>query len=162
MPAIERCPCGADNAYGACCEPYHRGVREAAGAETLMRSRFSAFAKREIDYLFRTLHSEHEDRRRPRDEVIRELQASVRNYRYMGLTIADRDGPDAEGIARVLFVARIFEKGRDRSFAEASTFAQEDGAWKYLDGVGLPLFKLPFDPTTVRIDEFVARVRAIE
>jgi uncharacterized protein YchJ len=32
----------------ACCEPYHYGDKVAETPETLMRSRYSAFAKREV------------------------------------------------------------------------------------------------------------------
>ena len=37
---------------------------------------------------------------------------------------------------RVLFLAGVFEKGRDRSFVELSTFARaaEGGGWRYLSG----------------------------
>ena len=43
------------------------------------------------------------------------------------LRILDAEAPDAAGIARVLFTARVFERGKDRSFAECSEF-RHDGA----------------------------------
>ena len=36
--------------------------------------------------------------------------------------------------ARVLFHATVFEKGRDRSFVELSTFAHDGTGWRYLSG----------------------------
>lgn len=50
------CPYGSARPYAACCEPLHNGVRDAATAEALMRSRYSAYAKGLADYLFRTWH----------------------------------------------------------------------------------------------------------
>lgn len=46
MRAIDesaRCPCGTGLPYGECCAPRHRGAT-APTAETLMRSRYTAFA----------------------------------------------------------------------------------------------------------------------
>jgi hypothetical protein len=45
----------------------------------------------------------------------------------------------------VLFYARIFERGADRSFAERSTFVREAGAWRYAAGELVPRAELPED-----------------
>jgi SEC-C motif-containing protein len=93
-----------------------------------MRSRFAAFALADGEYLWRTLHPDHEDRAQPKDEVVRSLRDAARAYKYMGLTILDaRDD-------RVLFRARIFQKGHDRSFAELSLFARDADGWRYVSG----------------------------
>jgi uncharacterized protein YchJ len=52
----------------------------------------------------------------------------------------------------VLFDARIFERGQDRSFAELSTFVREDGAWRYASGKALPRAGLP---PAFRYEDFV-------
>jgi SEC-C motif-containing protein len=49
------CPCGSV-AYDDCCGPLHRGERQAATPEELMRSRYSAYALAETDYVWRTWH----------------------------------------------------------------------------------------------------------
>ena len=46
----EACPCGQGE-YHNCCQPLHAGQRVAETAQQLMRSRYSAFAKHEIDYI---------------------------------------------------------------------------------------------------------------
>lgn len=48
-----RCPCNTGLSYDECCGRYHAGA-VAPTAETLMRSRFSAFVTRDADYLLRT------------------------------------------------------------------------------------------------------------
>lgn len=93
-----------------------------------MRSRFAAFATAEVEYLWRTLHADHDDRRLPKDEVVRGLRSAASAHKYMRLTILDAEGD------RVLFLANVFEKGRDRSFVELSTFAREASGWRYLAG----------------------------
>ncbi len=130
------CPCGSGVAYTACCAPLHRGQREAPDASALMRSRYAAFALKDARYLWRTLHADHDDRARPQEQVTRELREACSASRYLGLRILDAREPGADGVARVLFVAKVFRKGRDLSFVEASDFAREGDAqaWRYLRG----------------------------
>lgn len=53
MTSIQACPCG-QGAYMSCCAPLHQGQQHASSAEQLMRSRYSAFALQQIDYLIQT------------------------------------------------------------------------------------------------------------
>jgi len=56
---MDRCPCGSDATYDDCCRPLLQGERQAATAEQLMRSRYSAYVMKEIDYLLFSLHPDH-------------------------------------------------------------------------------------------------------
>ena len=134
--AASDCPCGSALPYRACCGPLHRGEREAADARALMASRYAAFATKQVDYLWRTLDPEHEDRARPRAEVLAGIRRSCETNRYMGLRILDHAPPDAAGVARVLFVARVFERGKDHSFVERSEFRHDGVGWRYWRGDG--------------------------
>lgn len=55
MDTETRCPCGSGETYGSCCHLFHNG-KHAPTAETLMRSRFCAFAVGDEAYLLRTWH----------------------------------------------------------------------------------------------------------
>ncbi|MBK6514865.1 MAG: SEC-C domain-containing protein [Polyangiaceae bacterium] len=126
------CPCQSGVEYGACCQPYHRGEREAPDPVSLMRSRYSAYAAGDVDYLVRTLHPDHSERSLP-DELLRSsLRAACRDHRYTGLKILG-SAVDQER-ATVHFAAKVFQKGKDLSFSERSIFAKIDGAWRYLEG----------------------------
>lgn len=48
------CPCCSGKTYEECCKPFHAKERLANSAETLMRSRFSAFAIPNGEYLMET------------------------------------------------------------------------------------------------------------
>jgi SEC-C motif-containing protein len=120
--------------YATCCAPYHRAERDAPDPEALMRSRYAAYARKEAAYIYRTMHPDHEDRARPEAEVMREIRDATGALKFMGLHILDRRGPDEHGVAQVLFFARVFEKGQNRSFVELSDFAREGEAWRYLRG----------------------------
>jgi SEC-C motif-containing protein len=102
-----------------------------------MRSRYSAFALGLGEYLADTLASSHPDREAPREELVRELSRAKDRQRFLGLRIVRAEDDE------VLFEARVFERGQDRSFAERSTFVREEGAWKYASGRALPASALP-------------------
>lgn len=48
------CFCGSLNDYEVCCGKYHNGQAYPQSAELLMKSRFSAFATSNLDYLLKT------------------------------------------------------------------------------------------------------------
>ena len=154
MASPDLCPCGSGLLYKACCAPFHRGLREAPDAESLMRSRYAAYAKKEIPYLIRTLHAGHEDRALPEAELTGLLASAARNQRYMGLTILDRRGPDAAGMAEVLFHARVFERGKDFSFVERSEFTHDGTGWRYLRGDTVPVGKIEGDLAALTFTTF--------
>lgn len=93
-----------------------------------MRSRFAAFAVGDAEYLWRTLHPDHEDRANPKTEALASLRGASRALKYMRLTILDAKDE------HVLFLAAVFQKGKDRSFVELSTFARDGTGWRYLAG----------------------------
>ncbi|MCC6521872.1 MAG: SEC-C domain-containing protein [Polyangiaceae bacterium] len=157
MPPRDACPCGSGRKYAACCAPLHRGEREAPDAETLMRSRYAAFARKEVDYLWRTLHPDHEDRAEDERTVKDALREACARHKYMGLRILDRRAPDEAGVARVLFLARVFEQGHERSFVELSEFAHDGAGWRYLRGRLVPVGVVAGDPEALTIATFPGR-----
>ncbi|KFE69007.1 hypothetical protein DB31_6909 [Hyalangium minutum] len=104
-----------------------------------MRSRYSAFAMREVAWLWKSLHPDHPDRKRPEAEASRELRTYLQTHQFPGLVVMDRRPPDEQGVAQVLFFAKVFEKGKDRSFVERSDFRHDGTGWRYHSGV----LKLP-------------------
>jgi SEC-C motif-containing protein len=109
-----------------------------------MRSRFSAFALGLGGYLVDTLAAEHPDRAAPRELLVRELSRVRERRRFLGLTILyATPAAAAEREGEVLFHARIFERGADRSFAELSTFVCEPAGFRYASGITLEAARLP-------------------
>ncbi len=122
------CPCSSGRRYSECCAPFHKGLKEAPTPSELMRSRYSAFALKQVDYLWRTLDRDHPDRARPEEEAKRELRQAASTFKYPGLKILDAAD------SQVLFHAQVFEKGKDRSFVERSEFRHDGTGWRYLSG----------------------------
>ena len=122
------CPCGG-RSYGLCCRPLHRGERRASSAEQLMRSRYSAFARREVDYLLAT----HPEPDVPEQQRRRALERSCRQTRWLGLTVLAVSGGGPRDLkGTVQFEARY----RGGVLKETSLFAREGdcltGAWLYV------------------------------
>lgn len=134
MPPSRDCPCCSGAPYNSCCAPFHRGEREAPNPKTLMRSRYAAYANKLAPYIYRTLHAEHDDRQRPEPDVMREIRDAVSTLRFMHLDVLDHEEPNEQGLARVLFHARVFEKGQNRSFVELSDFLHDGTGWRYVRG----------------------------
>lgn len=53
MTLLKNCPCGR-GLYVECCQPLHLEQQYAQNAEQLMRSRYSAFALQQVDYILST------------------------------------------------------------------------------------------------------------
>jgi SEC-C motif-containing protein len=126
LPSNRQCPCGSGAGYDACCGTLHRGERQAGTAEELMRSRYSAFARGDADYLFRTWHP----RTRPADVTI---DANV-IWKALAVTGIAAGGIDDEH-GEVEFTAHFEVAGRADSMHERSIFERRAGRWFYVDGV---------------------------
>jgi SEC-C motif-containing protein len=121
----ERCMCLSGEQYGQCCGRFHSGAAEAATAEQLMRSRYSAFFLLDAGYLLRTWHPQTAPAELPLDPAM--------EWRRLDILSASRGGPfDTQGT--VEFKA-YYRDGNGRGVLhEVSRFARESGRWYYLDG----------------------------
>ncbi|MDQ4502926.1 YchJ family protein [Sinomonas sp. ASV322] len=120
-----RCPCGTGETYGACCGRYHAG-QTAPTAEALMRSRYSAFAVGDRDYLVATWHPST----RP---AVLELDGRTQ-WRRLDVVRTEAGGPfDDRGV--VEFEARYADDDGRGVLRETSRFVREGGRWFYLDAV---------------------------
>lgn len=119
------CACGLPAAYADCCDRWHAGA-PAPDAQTLMRSRYSAYVLGLVEYL---LASWHPDTRPPTLELppagaLRWLGLSLRAHRLIDETHAE-----------VEFVARSRAGGGPATrLHERSRFIREGGRWYYVDG----------------------------
>ncbi len=124
------CPCCSGLPYDACCGPLHGG-EEALTAEALMRSRFSAFVRRDAVHLIRTSHPSARARMRPGD--FRDAFALV--WTRLEVLDVDRGGrDDGDGVVR--FRAHYRAGDRAGVLAETSRFTRDAGAWVYRDARG--------------------------
>lgn len=131
---MDMCPCGSQSKYEDCCRPLIRNERQAATAEELMRSRYSAYVMKEIDYLRSSLHPDHRS-----DFNQESTRAWAERSEWHTLEILCRAGggpDDTEGT--VDFIATFTDNGTRREHHELSSFKKESGTWYLVDGKVLP------------------------
>ena len=126
------CPCKSQLNYGICCRPFHYGKAKPNTAEQLMRSRYSAYFFRKVDYLVETTHPD------TREKGLREeLQKTIHQANWSFLTILGTSrGGKEDKTGKVEFVAEYFLGPEPYELHECSRFKRYKGAWKYLDDKG--------------------------
>ena len=132
VPNPSSCPCGRADLrarplpYSQCCGRYLDNIEGAAAPdpESLMRSRYTAFAKERADYLLATWHAST----RPVEVTFEP------GMRWLVLEVRSRSMSDGEH-AEVEFVARQRNAaGQAGRLQERSRFVRENERWYYLDG----------------------------
>jgi len=95
-----------------------------------MRSRFSAYFFRLVDYLVETTHP---DTREP--GLKRELERTIHevNWSFLEILSASKGGK-GDKTGKVEFIAHYYVDGKPRQLHERSRFRRFKGVWKYLDG----------------------------
>ena len=125
------CPCGLNKAATECCESIISGKRNATTAEELMRSRYVAFTKADVNYLMQSHHS----KTRPIREK-KSIERWTKSVQWMGLTILNTsEGEEADNRGMVEFRALYVEEGELREIHEKSLFEREGGKWVYTSGI---------------------------
>ncbi|WP_374329101.1 YchJ family protein [Soonwooa sp.] len=119
------CPCCSGKTYEECCQPFHKRDKTAPTAEALMRSRFSAFAIPNADYLWETTLS---SKRKFHDKA--ELQEWGEINTWTKLEIIK-----TPALNQVEFKAYYTDQdGKPQVHHEFSYFQLIKGCWYYVSG----------------------------
>jgi SEC-C motif-containing protein len=126
----ELCPCGSQASFKSCCEPLIKGTSKAETAEQLMRSRYAAYTKGAMHYLFETTHPDH---RKGYDHDGTKEWAE--NSDWQGLEIiSTRGGSAEESLGEVEFTAKYAGEAGEHIHHEIGRFRKSDGIWYFTDG----------------------------
>ena len=120
------CPCGQSLKFVQCCGRYISDFEgtPAPDAQTLMRSRYTAFVLANRNYLIATWHPE---------QCPVDLQLGP-GVKWLGLEVRHHKQID-DSHAEVEFVARSRGTGgKGQRLHERSRFVRDNGRWYYLDG----------------------------
>ena len=145
MDTESPCPCGSGLSYADCCGRFISAGQQAETAEQLMRSRFTAFARAEWDYLQRTRHP---DFRTPSGAA--ELASNSQHISWQRLDIISVRGGRDDRRGTVEFKAWYQQDGELQVLHERSRFVRSGGQWLYTDGA--------LDPVQHRPAEAAAKV----
>jgi SEC-C motif-containing protein len=124
------CPCGSQSTYDACCAPLITGTVKPETAEQLMRSRYTAYAKGAIPYLYDTTHPSH---RQGYDHDGTQEWAENTDWQGLEVISTNGGGPD-DSIGEVEFKALYVGEGLKRVHHEVGRFRKADGIWYFTDG----------------------------
>ena len=130
----ELCPCGSGKKYSECCEPIISGSIKAPTAESLMRSRYSAYVKHEIDFIVASCTKNEKEQ-----IDVDETRSWAEESTWHGLKILRTEKGlenDKEGI--VEFSASYTRKGMKDLHLEKAKFVKENGEWLYESGSLIP------------------------
>jgi SEC-C motif-containing protein len=133
--SVKNCPCDSGLAYGECCEPYIKGVKNPPTAEALMRSRYTAYVEHAIDYIVETCTQDEKDK-----IDIKQTRAWSEKSKWLGLKVlsSEKGGPDdTEG--NVEFKALYEMDGLRDTHHEKAKFSKKDGRWLYEEGNVVPI-----------------------
>nr|WP_272901721.1 YchJ family protein [Methylomicrobium sp. RS1] len=128
------CLCGSGRSYDECCGIYICAKAMPFTAEALMRSRFTAYAQRNADYLRETWDSD-----KCPDSIDFSRETAV--WQHLEIVDTKKGGPqDDKGL--VEFKAYYLQDGEACVLHEVSRFVKKEGRWLYLDGVIKSLGKI--------------------
>ncbi|QDK37164.1 YchJ family protein [Bdellovibrio sp. NC01] len=122
-----KCPCGSQKDYKECCAPLHAGAAKAETAEALMRSRYSAFAKNQMQYLKDTTDPQTLQNI---DEEANQEWADRAKFLKLEILKAEEKGTKGT----VEFKAFYSVDDEEYIHHEVSTFRKQNGEWFFKSG----------------------------
>ncbi|WP_127956755.1 YchJ family metal-binding protein [Serratia microhaemolytica] len=126
----ELCPCHSGLNYSDCCEPFLTGKQHAPSPGKLMRSRYSAFVQKNVDYFIDTWHPEC----RP-EEWRGVISSSFDNTQLLSLLVVEESFGSSANEGFVEFMVRLIENDAPaRLMHERSRFLRVGERWYYIDG----------------------------
>lgn len=122
------CPCHSNKMFKDCCQPFINGTKKVTTAEQLMRSRFSAYAIKAINYIVKTyaISQQH-------DRLESEVSEWANDTKWVNLEILNAD--ESNNSQRfVEFKASYINNNSLSLMHERSRFILENDQWRYIDG----------------------------
>lgn len=126
---LDPCLCGSELNFDSCCGPSVVHREPASSAEALMRSRYTAFARGDRDYLLYSWDP----------ETCPDSLSLGKARKWTGLHILSTEGGRATDVSgTVRFVACFVDPSGPGQLEELSWFRRHEGRWVYHSGVHKP------------------------
>lgn len=121
------CPCGQSD-YQHCCQPLHVGQAHAESASQLMRSRYSAFALQQIDYIVQTTALGQQA-----SLDVDAIADWSKSNQWLKLEVLNSNEKLDKNHAQVEFKAHYHDGKQTQIHHEISHFVQHQARWYFLD-----------------------------
>lgn len=122
------CPCGSGHDYNDCCGLYISGNALPDTPVALMRSRYTAFTKKDMDYIKNTMRG-----KALKKADLDSTEAWIGETTWLGLTIQETKSKTPT-TGTVHFIARYEQNGQPHELEEISDFEKIGGKWFYTQG----------------------------
>lgn len=123
-----KCYCDSNLAFDCCCKPFLENETKPLTAESLMRSRYSAYCTLNLEYLLSTSTG----------HALEQTPSYIEPFNWQNLTIlSKKSGTETDDTGTVEFKATFEQNGRLYSLHEISQFQKIDGHWFYSEGLRL-------------------------
>ncbi len=124
MSNLAPCFCGSAIIFQDCCQNYINGTQKAPTALALMKSRYSAYASHQGDYLWETTHSSQR-KYYSKAEILN--WATANEWQKLEIISATEN--------TVEFKAYFLDENKQNQIHhEFSNFVEENDMWFYVDG----------------------------
>ncbi len=122
------CPCGSGKKLEQCCEPLIEGQRQAESPEELMRSRYTAFCLKKMDYVAETTD--------PQVRYEFDMKANeewANSSKFLKLEVLKSSQEGNKGMVEFKAWFKVGE-GPEQLHHEVSKFRKQAGVWYFKDG----------------------------
>lgn len=119
------CPCGRNNELEQCCLPYISGKMPAPDAESLMRSRYTAYTLHNADYIYNTTFPTERKYHNKKD-----ILSWAKSCTWIKLEIISASESVVEFKAYYLDSSLKMQVHHERSF-----FEKQNGSWYFKEGM---------------------------
>lgn len=123
------CPCCSMKPFKDCCGPFLDGQSKPQTPEALMRSRYSAFYTKNINYLLQTRHLSKQN-----PDEHQQLVKTIENTHWIGLKILQSEIDAVDPVIGYVEFAAFYKTEAIGQVHERSRFRLDDGQWYYVDG----------------------------
>ncbi len=118
-----RCPCGSSLLFESCCQLFITREKAPTTAEQLMRSRFSAYATKNGQYIYDTYGQIQQ-----KEQTLATIQSWANECQWLALKV-HKSSQNMVDFSAYYVVDNILCELREKS-----NFALEQKQWRYLDG----------------------------
>jgi len=147
MQSTSLCPCQSGSDFTKCCEPYLIKAKKPETAEQLMRARYTAFTKVNMDFIENT----HDPKTRKTIDMD-DNRDWAENTKWLGLEILNtKDGGSDDQKGMVEFIAKFDSGDGEVKHHELSEFTKHNGQWFFTDSTN------PSAKTYVRTEAKIGR-----
>lgn len=122
------CPCGSQKNYTSCCEPFLVGQAKPTTSEQLMRSRYTAFTKKDLDYIAQTTDPQGYS---PQDMQANKEWADQVTFTQLEILNSLDEGNKGTVEFKAYFKT---QDGAEHVHHELSKFRKKAGTWFFRDG----------------------------